>query len=310
MKPGLHIMDEATYHADPCPAPSLSSSIAKVLVTQSPLHAWTAHPRLNPNHEPTEKTAFDLGSAAHALLLEGEDRMQVISAKDYRTKAAQEERDAARTIGKHPVLERQYADVLKMREIALQAIADCPDLSGLTLAGGTAEQVMIWQEAGGIWCRARPDWMSHDRKIQLSYKSTAASANPVDWVRTGLGIGADLQDAYYLRGNRATGGPEDGVSVILCQENEPPYACALMGLDPAFLALANDKVEEAIGIWRQCITTGKWPAYPPRIHWLQPPAYAAAQWMERTGREVDDTPRGTFADPAKLFERKLDIGSV
>ena len=38
-------MDE--YHADPCPTPSLSSGIARVLWANTPMHAWFKHPRLN-----------------------------------------------------------------------------------------------------------------------------------------------------------------------------------------------------------------------------------------------------------------------
>lgn len=52
---GVHDLDESTYHADPCAAPSLSSSIAKVLLFKSPLHARYCHPKLNPQHQSEEK---------------------------------------------------------------------------------------------------------------------------------------------------------------------------------------------------------------------------------------------------------------
>src|SRR5262245_50563917 len=69
--PGIYDIPLAEYLADPCPAPSLSASIAHILLSQSPRHAWEAHPRLNPHYEPEEAEAFDLGTAAHAYLLEG-----------------------------------------------------------------------------------------------------------------------------------------------------------------------------------------------------------------------------------------------
>ena len=298
MKAGVHIMPATEYHADPCDSPSLSSSIARLILTHSPLHGWTAHPRLNPNFVSEEKTTYDLGSASHAMLLEGGAGLEIINPENYRSKptkanplgnvpagwtneAIREARDAARLAGKTPVLPSDMADIEAMVKIARQAIANCSDLSGLTLADGTAEQVLLWQEDGGVWCRARPDWMSHDRRVQISYKSTAASANPNDYVRTGLGIGFDLQNAFYLRGNRATGGPQDGVSLTLVQENSPPYACSWIGLDPAFAALADEKCEEAIELWRRCMAAGRWPGYSPRVHWLEPPAWATSRWEER-----------------------------
>ena len=67
--PGLYDMPEADYHADPCPEPSLSSTLARLMVNRSPRHAWTASPRLNPDHEPVNKETFDVGRAAHAVLL-------------------------------------------------------------------------------------------------------------------------------------------------------------------------------------------------------------------------------------------------
>jgi hypothetical protein len=67
---GLHPAISAdAYHADPAPAPSLSSSIAKTILHQTPRHAWFEHPRLNPNFEPKDDSKFDLGSVAHELLL-------------------------------------------------------------------------------------------------------------------------------------------------------------------------------------------------------------------------------------------------
>lgn len=279
-EPGVYTMPAEDYHADPCPVPSLSSGIARTLVSQSPRHAWAAHPRLNPAHASEDKQAFDLGSAAHALLLEGTDRMTVIDAADYRTKAAQEARDAARRAGRHPVLVAQYRAVQTMAGIARDAILGCADLSGMTLADGDAERVMVWRE-GDAWCRARPDWISRDLRVQISYKTTGTSANPTDFARMIESMGYDLQDAFYLRGARALGAPNDALTLTLVQENSPPYACAWIGMDPVYMAMANGKAARAIEIWQECMKRDKWPGYPSRIHWVTPPAYALARWEER-----------------------------
>ncbi len=278
-KPGLYTIPADEYHADPCPAPSLSSSIGRILISESPLHAWTAHPRLNPAYAHEEKEAFDLGSAAHALLLEGADRMIVIDADSYRTKAAQEARDAARERGAHPVLATKYRDVQAMVQRAHEAIARCPDLSGITLADGEAEKVAIWQE-GDAWMRARFDWIAHDRRLVLDYKTTAASASPEQWPRTMAGMGGEFQGAFYHLANERTGGPEGAKFVFVVQETTPPYACSLQGLSPAYLELGYSKVREAITTWQRCMASGIWPAYTPRICWMEPPAWEQAKWEE------------------------------
>ena len=220
--------------------------------------------------------------------------MAVIDAADYRTKTAQEERAAARLAGKHPVLAKQYRDVQRMAGVAREWISNCPDLGGLNLSDGVAEHVVIWRE-GDAWCRSRPDWMSRDRRVQISYKTTSSSANPADFDRMIENMGYDLQDAFYLRGNRATGAPEDAISITLVQENEAPYACAWVGLDPTFMAMAEKKAATAIAMWQRCMKSNQWPAYSPRVHWISPPAYALAKWEER------EVTIGIPYDPAKLF---------
>ena len=68
--PGIHRVASETYHADLLrPEPTLSSSLARVVLNRSPLHAWTAHPRMNPAYEPTERKTFDIGRAAHRAVL-------------------------------------------------------------------------------------------------------------------------------------------------------------------------------------------------------------------------------------------------
>lgn len=279
-EPGIYSMPMDKYLADPVEVPSLSAGVAKLLLTRSPLHAWTAHPRLNPTFEAEESTKFDLGSATHALLLEGADRMAVIAADDWRKKEAQQGRDAARAEGRFPVLAHQYDNVLRMRDAALLAIARCSDLSGVTLHDGKPEQVLVWKE-GPTWLRCRPDWLSTERDIQLHYKTTEASAAPDSWTRTMLGMAADLEIAFYDRGNAATGAPQTRRSLFLVQEVERPHACSFIGLAPAFLALAGQKVDEAIALWAQSMASGNWPAYANRIAWLDAPAYEVARWEGR-----------------------------
>jgi len=86
--PGIYAIPAAQYHGDPAPEPSISASLIRMLLEASPLHAWRAHPRLGNCGEDRKTAESDCGTAAHALLLEGRDIVDVIDAPDWRTKVA------------------------------------------------------------------------------------------------------------------------------------------------------------------------------------------------------------------------------
>jgi hypothetical protein len=74
------------YHADLLhPVPSLSASLAHVLVTRSPLHAWVQHPRLNPDFVAADEAKFDVGTVCHSLLLDNSRQVEIIDADDWKT---------------------------------------------------------------------------------------------------------------------------------------------------------------------------------------------------------------------------------
>lgn len=268
----------ADYHADPCPEPSLSASIAKILSAQSPLHAWAAHPRLNPDYEPQEDARFDRGSAAHALLLEGEDRMAVIDAKDYRKADAQEARDAARAAGKHPILKADYPAVYEMVEVAVKAIAECPDLGGRTLADGRAEQTLIARE-GPVWLRSRTDWLANDRTMTWDYKTTT-DASPAAFSRQIARMGYHIQNAFYERMVKALA-DETPAFILIAQEVDPPFAVSFHGVAPSLLEIGRYEVERAVRTWAKCMESGTWPGYLQRIHWAEAAAWQSMEHEER-----------------------------
>ena len=286
---GVNVYDDmpaSDYHQDPAPSPSLSSSIAKILVTQSPLHAWFASPRLNPHHRPEESEDFDRGSAAHSLLLEGDDRMVECPFNDWRTNAAKDMRDKVRLEGKLPLLTKHIGPVRKMVEVAKKYLRES-ELE-LRIEDCFAERTVIWQ-AGGIWKRARFDLQVRDRPVILDYK-TAESADPLSFSRQIIAMGYDVQVAHYLEAYDAMAcGPLDDAPfpimnptfIFLVQERSEPFACSLVGVDPMMLDLGQQKCEFASKLWKQCLDSGKWPGYPKQIAWASPPAWALENFEQR-----------------------------
>lgn len=269
-------LDEYVRDAFAPSPPSLSSRLAHILLTMSPRHCWHACPRLNPAWQPDDDRAFDLGTAAHAVLLEGRT-LCVIDADDYRTKAAQQAREHAKATGGLPVLRHQAMAIEQMVTVAREKIACSPDLHDLGEL--LPERTLRWRERL-TWLRCRPDWVTADHAVILSFKTTGGCAEPNTFARMILGCGYDVQAAFELAGLKAVTGV-DAKYLWIVQETDPPYAVSLIGLSPMLYDLAHRKYRRAIELWARCMESGEWPAYPDRIAYIDPPAWAVSQWAER-----------------------------
>lgn len=267
MTPGFHLKVPARkYHQDPCVVPSLSNSTAQILLSESPRKAWFRHPRLNPAFAEREDSKFDLGTCAHAVLLEKDHaNIVVVQADDWRTKVAKEQRDTARASGKTALLERHYSDVMAMVNAADAFIIN-------------SEIAEFWKDAdsevtgvcneGSVWMRCRFDRISTNRRFIMDYKSTEDSS-PEPFSRLLVRMGYHIQDAFYRRVARNLGivGPR---FAFLAQSVNAPHECSLHACGPALQEIADAEVERAIRLWRDCVTKKEWPSYGGRIHWASP----------------------------------------
>jgi hypothetical protein len=276
IKPGIYTMPAWQYHADPAPQPSLSNSLLTTLIQNTPRHAWLKHPRLNSLFNPAKSGGvFELGDAAHALLLEGVDKAHIIDAPDWRKKEHREARDKARAAGLVPMLPQQHDGALAMVQAAREFISN----TGFTgiFERAKPEQTLIWQDVGGIWCRARLDLLELQephtgRPLVLDYKTTGAGG-PGEWMRRYLAAhGYDTQGVWYPRGLSALGYP-GARFVFLVQENFEPFMCYLVELTEARVELATNKISRGVMLWRDCIGSNRWPGYSPEIYQAYPTAW-------------------------------------
>lgn len=260
-------------------APVLSASLCHTLLSQSPRHAWWQSPALNPAYVREESDAFDLGNAEHAYVLKGETNFVLIDAPDFRTKLAKEMRDTARAEGKTPLLAHRWATVQLMAAEVWEQLArhDPPGL--LQPEGGMAE-VSIFFELDGVACRATPDWLSLDHRQIVDLKTVGASAHPAAFSRALWDKGYAIQAAFYRRAVKAAHGV-DAEFRFVAVETTPPYALSVVALDPEAQAFADLQVTEAVRVWKQCLTTGQWPAYPTRTAYAEVPPWMQTQWLER-----------------------------
>lgn len=281
---GVIEVSAADYHADRvADVPTLSASVAKLLVSHSPLHAWTQHPKLNPNYKRVEDDKFNLGTAAHALLLEGREAVEVIYEDSYRTNDAKAAKKAAIDAGRIPMLDSQWSEVQAMVAAIREQLPGL-DVDPPVLAPGRAEVPLVWQE-NGVWCRALVDWLHDDRATIDDFKSTGASADPALWKKTMYGFDGDIQVAFHSRGVKSLTGVTPEFRFLVA-ETKPPFAVSVVALEPEALATAHDRVDKALALWKACLNSGEWPGYDRRVHYVDMPGYAEAAWMEKDAREA------------------------
>ncbi len=288
-KPGLyHDVPEAIYHADPCPEPSLSHSVAVALLDRSPAHAYAMHPRFGGESEFETDSKMDIGKAIHAGLTRTPAALAIVDAPDWRTKAAKDQRASAHAEGKVPLLRHQFEDVRRAIDTATAQIQTHPDIAPHWFEdAGLGEQTRGWREARdgvAFWCRARIDWLPAVVGPFYDLKTTAGSADPDTWSKRLFDGGYDVQAAFYRRGLRAVGFRDVTEARFVVLEQSPPHALSVIALDPHALAMAEEKVERALDLWAHCLKTGAWPGYPNRICYAEAKPWQAQLHAERQDR--------------------------
>lgn len=306
---GIHDISADVYHSDPAPEPSLSASLVKVLVQDTPQHAWVKHPRLNPNFEHVEEDKFDIGNSAHSLMLGDVKKFAVLPFKDFKTDAAKKARDDARHNGLIPLTAEKMARVISMVGAGREQLDGSADFSSV-FKNGKPEQTLIWSEGDGadkVWMRLRLDWLPDDHTAPFDDYKTTEVADPAAWSRSIMfSVRHDIQAAFYRRGIRALGLNRQPKMRFILQEPSEPFCLSGVELSGEILELADREIERAIRRWRWCRANDSWPGFPARFHRAEMPEYLETRRMEREVRDDDAykaaRERGQKVDPDLLAQ--------
>lgn len=264
--PALGVYDEmsdAEYHGDKT---SLSSTGArKILPPGCP--ALFKHER---DHGAAKADYFDEGHAAHALVLGTGLEIVEIDAKDWRSKAAQEERDQAHDEGKVPLLSKRYAE---LREMAA-AVKDHPLASELLRDGRPEVSAFSVDPETWVRRRARVDWLTEFRgqTTAMDYKTTK-SAEPRAFASSAASIGYHQQDPWYRDVFADCDIPIDRF-IFIAQSKEPPYLVSVHEFGPADIAVGRRLNRLALDIYAACAAEDRWPGYGDFIHQMSLPRWA------------------------------------
>lgn len=280
--PGLYLeFPEKEYHADPCPEPSASRSVLKTIHERTPRHAWTVHPRLNPDYEEKADSKFDLGAAVHSTILKRGRNIVEVCAPDWRTDKAKLQRDAARAAGKIPLLTEQLEKVDAMNTAILAQLPDFGLERLFDPEHGQAEVMVAWIDELGGWTRILIDWLEKDLTI-WDLKTTDVPVSVENLGRHMSGMGYEWQDALYKRGIERLY-PELSGRVkfnFLFAETKPPYAILPVRLPNDAAAKGKSNVESALKKWAACKASGKWPAFSGDIQTVDYPPWAIAEYAD------------------------------
>lgn len=274
---GLHpAVAPADYHADCAIEPSLSSSLAKVLVAQTPKHAWLQHPRLNPKFKPEDDDKFALGSAVHDYLAGGAARIKIVTGfKDWKKDAAQEQRAAARAAGLIPLLTHQFEQVIDIAAVAKETAVK----EGISL--GMQECVLIAEDKGA-WLRAMmdsfaPPWINDWKISKINLANDAALARHM------VDMGYDMRAAFYIHVAELVFPDLAGRINFrwLFLEEDEPHGLRIIEADATMREMGRRKMQYAIDIWRECLGNGRWPHFENLPRRLAYPDWKEREWLER-----------------------------
>lgn len=250
------------YHA----SAALSSSGIKKLL-RSPAHYVVERTKAA---EPSE--AMRIGTAVHTLLLEPARAGEVVEmpAFNNRTAAGREERDA--WLAAHAGYQAFDADTLARIRTAVAAARAHPGAS-LLLSDGVAERSVFWRDAAeGIECRARFDWHRADGGI-VDVKTTR-DASAAEFSRAIASFGYAISAAHYWNGAEAALNASPPFWAFVAVEVEPPFGVACYVLDAASIRVGMRHCARAYRLFRECLQSNTWPAYPAEILPISLPAWA------------------------------------
>ena len=278
-RPGIYRLPVDDYHR----RPELSSTGARKLLPPSCpalFKQWR-----DEGDEP--KRAWDIGTAAHKLVLGVGPKLELVAKARWDTNEVKAKVAEIRGRGDVPLKEPEFeavhamADAIRKHPIAsaLFMPRGRPDLG--PEGTGEAEVTVLWQdERTGVRCRALIDYLPYFT-LHRDGQPATAPAGPgrlliPDYKTTGIQNGASpdkigramadhgyyVQMAWYLMGLRAVGyAREDTQPLLVFQETRAPYLVTVAQPDPTAMRMGAIRCRQALDLYADCVKNDRWPGY-------------------------------------------------
>lgn len=165
-------------------------------------------------------------------------------------------------------------DAYAICQAQLEAVAANRTLSDI-LARGNGEVSIFWiDEATGLYCKARPDWLNDSGPdIDALDLKTCADESPGAFGRSAARLRYDLQAAHYIAGIKAVTGRRVNF-VFGAVTSKPPILAVPYVLTDELAEQGEDERRELLDRLAWCQRENEWPAYGDGLQLLDFPAYA------------------------------------
>ena len=219
---------------------------------------------------------MQIGSAVHTHILELDqwDAQYVVAPAgiDRRTKVGKAEWEVFQTaIGTRTVISREDADLV-MR--IGRSVLGHPAAAYLLGLPGKAETTHMWvDEATGLQCKCRPDWLLDDGSMIVDLKTTTEDASPKEFQRSIAKWRYHVQASWYLDGIEKATGNRPHSFVFIAVEKKPPYVCAVYVADTQMIEIGRDTARRDLDKLNVCKAADYWPGYSDGIEQINLPPW-------------------------------------
>ena len=256
------------------------SSLKKIL--DSPAHYQAALKfRLIPT------PAMEMGTAAHCLVLDGEDAFngQYIKKPDSIKLTTKEGKEWKASIGRKKILstggkDDPWGSVHGMAK----SLERLEWYAGSDAAYIERNEVSVYWNWRGVDCKARLDSVLVDEGIVVDLKTTD-TVDPELFTKKVVGLGYDFQAAYYAKAAEAAYGKPFRF-IFVAVERKAPYTVDLFEVTPEMMEEGVYKCEKALDLYRVCNETGEWPNREPVVRQLEYPGWYKHAKVEESFEDV------------------------
>lgn len=284
------------YHAHP----AISKSGLKTLVTKTPAHYWAEY-RKAPDVVKKISREKIFGQAFHTFLLEPQEfkkRYAPNPGLNKNTKAYKEIAARVASFGGELLDHDELQSLVSMRQAVLRHPVAGKHLRhpprGRIKKKSLIETSIFFTDAEtGVRCKIRPDEYLIDDKIILDPKTTA-DASPEAFAKSVYAYGYDIQRALYMKG------VEQAMKVVvkdmlfIAVEKIEPYAVGVYRLDASYCDIGYQRMRAGLEIFAKCDKEKSWPALPPVVQDISPPAYLQGRYEIKWKKETKDEPQNSI----------------
>lgn len=255
------------------------SSLKKIL--QSPAHYQAA---LKFKMVPTP--AMEMGTALHALTLDGEDAFNksYVKKPEGLSLATKEGKAWKAELGRKKVLntggkDDPWGSVQGMNESLKRLQWFNPEQPDYI----KYNEVSVYWDWNGVACKARLDRVCVEEGLVLDLKTTD-SIEPDLFLKKVISLGYDFQAAYYAKAAEvAFGKPFKFLFVAV--ERKAPYTVDIFEATPDMMDEAMYKCEQALRQYALCTENNSWPNREPVIRQLDYPNWYSRVKLEESPEE-------------------------